>query len=570
MPPTSSARRSPASRRRSPRRWSRSRTRAHADRRTQPAERNPATAHLFIINPLIGRAAWTTCSRPIRRPRTASRRSQQLAGEMGRGGMRRRDGRPAPTSRAARGRGRPAVRARRAAPGATRHRAAPGADRPAHAFRRGRHPRARGDAVSCTTRGMTAPRAPPSSPHRPASPRAAIAADILDGVLRRHRPLDEQLEDRRAGLAALGRARPRAGRASWSAIGAAPARHAAAHLLGRLLERGLPADAPRVETALLLGAAQILLLDVPDHAAVDLSVRLVQADRRAARYAGLVNAVLRRIARDGAQRLAALDTAAARHARLADGALDRDLRRRDRARHRGRQRPGAGARPHGQERSRRTGPSALGGRVLPTGSVRAVAHGPVPPLPGYRRGRLVGAGRRRGAAGAAARRRRAASASPISAPRPAARPRSSPPPARSVTAVDRAPTRLERLRQNLARLGLAAEIVAADAARMAAAGRSTPCCSTRRARRPAPSAAIPTFPGSSARADIAALAALQRRLLEQRRRAAQAGRHAGLLHLLARARGRRGRRSRDLLAREPRAAPPADRGRRSRRPRPSC
>ena len=41
-------------------------------------------------------------------------------------------------------------------------------------------------------------------------------------------------------------------------------------------------------------------MDVPDHAAVDLSVRLVQSDRRAAKYAGLVNAVLRRCAREGA------------------------------------------------------------------------------------------------------------------------------------------------------------------------------------------------------------------------------------------------------------------------------
>ena len=68
------------------------------------------------------------------------------------------------------------------------------------------------------------------------------------------------------------------------------------HLLGLYLERGIPKDSPRVETALLIGAAQILWLDVPDHAAVDLSVRLVQADRRDAGYAGLVNAVLRRIA----------------------------------------------------------------------------------------------------------------------------------------------------------------------------------------------------------------------------------------------------------------------------------
>src|SRR6201993_4140328 len=53
------------------------------------------------------------------------------------------------------------------------------------------------------------------------------------------------------------------------------------------------------QTALLIGAAQILWMDVPDHAAVDLSVRLVQSDRRAAKYAGLVNAVLRRCAREG-------------------------------------------------------------------------------------------------------------------------------------------------------------------------------------------------------------------------------------------------------------------------------
>ena len=67
------------------------------------------------------------------------------------------------------------------------------------------------------------------------------------------------------------------------------------HVLSRLLDRGIPTDAPRAQSALLIGAAQILWMDVPDHAAVDLSVRLVQSDRRAAKYAGLVNAVLRRL-----------------------------------------------------------------------------------------------------------------------------------------------------------------------------------------------------------------------------------------------------------------------------------
>src|SRR5215471_4892796 len=127
-----------------------------------------------------------------------------------------------------------------------------------------------------------------------------IAGDILDGVLRRHRPLDEQLDDRaaQADFAALAHR----DRALVRALATVVLRRLGTlrHLLGHWLK--LPADAPRVETALLLW------LEVPDHAAVDLAVRLVQAD--AARYAGLVNAVLRRVAREGAQFLAAVDTIA--------------------------------------------------------------------------------------------------------------------------------------------------------------------------------------------------------------------------------------------------------------------
>src|SRR5450759_3354533 len=69
-----------------------------------------------------------------------------------------------------------------------------------------------------------------------------------------------------------------------------------------------PSEGPRVETILLIGAAQILWLDVPDHAAVDLSVRLAQADRRAARYAGLINAVLRRVTQSKTAALANIST----------------------------------------------------------------------------------------------------------------------------------------------------------------------------------------------------------------------------------------------------------------------
>jgi 16S rRNA (cytosine967-C5)-methyltransferase len=147
----------------------------------------------------------------------------------------------------------------------------------------------------------------PPSPEAPGLAARRIAAEVLDGVLRRRRPLDEQIEEHR-GLAAL----DERDRALVRALSATVLRRLGTlrTLLGQFLERGFPADAPRTEMALLVGAAQILWLDVPDHAAVDLSVRLVQADRRAARHAPLVNAVLRRVAREGKARLDAIDAAA--------------------------------------------------------------------------------------------------------------------------------------------------------------------------------------------------------------------------------------------------------------------
>src|SRR5581483_12461790 len=91
-----------------------------------------------------------------------------------------------------------------------------------------------------------------------------VAADIVDGVLRRHRPLDELLDSTRE-LALL----DERDRALVRAIVGTALRHLGTlrHLIDALLERGVPPQAPRVGTALLIGAAQILFLDVPDHAA---------------------------------------------------------------------------------------------------------------------------------------------------------------------------------------------------------------------------------------------------------------------------------------------------------------
>jgi 16S rRNA (cytosine967-C5)-methyltransferase len=368
--------------------------------------------------------------------------------------------------------------------------------------------------------------APPAPPAPPADPAAdppdppglaarRIAADILDGVLRRHRPLDEQLDGKTAhpDLAAL----PDRDRALVRVLAATVLRRLGTlrHLLAHLLDRGAPADTPRVETALLLGAAQILWLEVPDHAAVDLAVRLCHADRRAARYAGLVNAVLRRAVREGAQYLAGIDTFARATLDTPDWLLARWVKSY------GAETARAIALANGREAaldlSVKRDPdywaSVLGGRVLPTGSVRAVVHGPVPQLPGYADGawwvqdaaaalpaKLLGdVGGRTVADLCAAPGGKTAQLAAAGA---------------EVIAVDRAPARLERLRQNLARLGLTAETVTADVAQWQAGPfdavlLDAPCSSSGTIRR------HPDIPWLKREADIAALATLQRRLIAQ-------------------------------------------------------
>src|SRR6202008_4932820 len=126
-----------------------------------------------------------------------------------------------------------------------------------------------------------------------------IAADILDGVLHKRRTLDDQLDGAAAhpGLKTLSDR----DRALMRRLVATILRRLGTlgHVLSRLLDRGIPTEAPRAQSALLIRAARILWMGVPEQAAGGLSVRLVQSDRRAAKYAGLVNAVLRRCAREG-------------------------------------------------------------------------------------------------------------------------------------------------------------------------------------------------------------------------------------------------------------------------------
>ena len=342
-----------------------------------------------------------------------------------------------------------------------------------------------------------------------------IAADILDGVLHKHRTLDDQLDGAGAhpGLKTLADR----DRALMRRLVATILRRlrTLGHLLSRLLDRGIPTDAPRAQSALLIGAAQILWMDVPDHAAVDLSVRLVQSDRRAAKYAGLVNAVLRRCAREGqplidevksqnldippwllARWIGAYGETTARQMALAIGhepSLDITVKS-DAA----------------QWASR------LHGETLPTGSVRTLLQGSVTMLPGFTDGqwwvqdaaaalpaRLFGdVGGKTIVDLCAAPGGKTAQLAQAGA---------------RVTAVDRSPARMARLRDNLARLSLQADELVTDAAEWPGQDNGgfdgvlvdAPCTSTGTIRR------HPDVAWLRQEADIAALAALQKRLLQR-------------------------------------------------------
>src|SRR5262249_25217772 len=127
------------------------------------------------------------------------------------------------------------------------------------------------------------------APEVPGLAARRIAADILDGV--RHRPRTLAAQPAGAGAHPALKSLSDRDRALMRRLVATILRRLGTlgHLLSRLLDRGIPTDAPRAQSALLIGAAQILWMDVPDHAAVDLSVRLVQSGRRAAEYAGRRN-----------------------------------------------------------------------------------------------------------------------------------------------------------------------------------------------------------------------------------------------------------------------------------------
>jgi 16S rRNA (cytosine967-C5)-methyltransferase len=282
------------------------------------------------------------------------------------------------------------------------------------------------------------------------------ATDLLVAVMDRGRALEDALTETSSFNALEGR-----DRAFARALVTAGLRRLGGidTVLSKFLDRPLPDNAEHARALLHLGAAQLLVLGTPAHAAVGETVETANQMREARGFAKLMNAVLRKVSRDGQ---AILDA----------------------------QPPGADLPPWLYTRWRATyGDSAapmaeallieppldisvkndaadwaerLLGAVTPTGSVRLGQHAPIDSLMGFADGawwvqdaaaalpaKLLGDVRGKrvldlcAAPGGKTLQLAAAGA--------------------HVTAVDKSEARLKRLRENLARTKLQAEVVCADA-----------------------------------------------------------------------------------------------------------
>ena len=287
---------------------------------------------------------------------------------------------------------------------------------------------------------MTAAAGPPGAAM--GDPTREIAFDLLSAVLDRRRSLEDALD-------AAPPADPR-DRAAAHRLAAAVLRRMGTldAVLEPLLQRAPPDG---VRHILRLGAAGLLLLDTPAHAAVATAVGLARA-RRLVPFAGLVNAVLRKVAAAGPAALDGLDAPRLDTPAWLWASWGRDAR--------------AIAEAHTQEAPLDLSlrPGALvpeGGTVLPTGTVRLPAGTRVADLPGFAADAWV-----QDAAAALPARLLAVQPGERVADlcaAPGGKTAQLAMAGAAVTAIERDAGRLRRLHENLARLGLPVEVVQADA-----------------------------------------------------------------------------------------------------------
>lgn len=289
-----------------------------------------------------------------------------------------------------------------------------------------------------------------------------LALTILEAVIRDRTSLDRALptalDDRRfVGLDARDKAFARL-------LAMTVLRHHASleKVVAEFLSKPLAANAERIRLILLIGAAELILLDIAPYAAISTAVELTRLSVKTRHFDRLANAVLRRVSETGKPlyetRYAATDNfpdwmIRAWQAAYGNAVADRIAT--------------ASLREAALDISVKDDPAAWASRldadVLTTGSLRRAAGGQIDELAGYGEGawwvqdaaaalpaRLIGAGPgMRVLDLCAAPGGKTAQLCATGA---------------DVTAVDIALPRLERLRANLDRLGFAADITSGDAA----------------------------------------------------------------------------------------------------------
>jgi 16S rRNA (cytosine967-C5)-methyltransferase len=282
--------------------------------------------------------------------------------------------------------------------------------------------------------------------------------------------------------------------------------------LAKALDKPLPENTGALSALLHVAAAQILFLDVPDHAAVNLAVAQAGGSHRTGRARGLVNGVLRQIVRQHAENPATADPGRINTPDCLferwSGAYGEVIAQKIAAAH---------LEMPALDLSVKSDPKLwagrLGGVALPTGSVRLLEAHRIPDLHGFHEGawwvqdaaaalpaKLLGDVRGKSIADLCA----APGGKTIELAALGA----------NVTAVDISESRLKRVSENLRRLSLEARIEAADILKWQPSQEfdsvllDAPCSATGTIRR------HPDIQWLKQPKDIVTLAGLQSRMLD--------------------------------------------------------
>lgn len=378
------------------------------------------------------------------------------------------------------------------------------------------------DKNTAPRRGHKKPQPQNVTPDRPGLAARQCASRLLSAVIDKKTSLDG-LTDNSHGHPQYLALEPRDRALVRAILGSALRnRGTIERAINKRLDRPLPENAVALKHLLHVAVAQIFYLDLPDHSAVDLAVEAANADPRNRKYAGLVNALLRRLARNKERALAhTLQPETNVPEWFAKSITDAY----------GAEKAASILAMHAYEApidftvkgDAKVWAEKLGGVALPNGSVRLqTVEGNLTDLPGFAEGewwvqdvaaslpaRLMGDIKGKRVADLCAA--------------PGGKTAQLVQQGADVTALDLSENRLKRLQSNLERLGFSAQCVATNLIDFApdelfdAVLLDAPCSSTGTVRR------HPDVPWTKSLQDVEKLASLQAKLLEHAARLVKPG-----------------------------------------------